>query len=82
MRRIRALTGRGNGRLHLLGFSYGVHVAYAVAGEETPRPPGHRNVKGIIPVDDNFKTAAAGARNNHCNSAVPPRPSWTVASTR
>lgn len=68
-RRIRTLTGQGNGRLHLLGFSYGVHVAYAVAGEETQRPPGLRNVKGLIPVDNNFKVSTEGARNNNCNSA-------------
>ncbi|MFU8821933.1 MAG: hypothetical protein ACNA8G_10310 [Gammaproteobacteria bacterium] len=33
------------------------------------RPPGLRNVKGLIPVDNNFKAAAAAARNNNCNSA-------------
>lgn len=69
-RRIRTLTGQGNGRLHLLGFSYGVHVAYAVAGEETQRPPGHRNVKGLIPVDLNFKVSTVGARSNNCNGAI------------
>jgi hypothetical protein len=69
-RRIRTLTGQGNGRLHLLGFSYGVHVAYAVANEETQRPPGHRNVKGLIPVDSNFKVSAEGPRLNNCANAV------------
>lgn len=65
-RRIRTLTGQGNGRLHLLGFSYGVHVGYAVANEETQRPPGHRNLKGLIPVDLNFKVSTEGARLNNC----------------
>ena len=69
-RRIRTLTGQGNGRLHLLGFSYGVHVAYAVANSETQRPPGHRNVKGLIPVDNNFKVSAEGPRLNNCANAV------------
>jgi len=68
-RRIRTLTGQGNGRLHLLGFSYGVYVAYAVANEETQRPPGHRNVKGLIPVDSNYKVSTEGARLNNCANA-------------
>lgn len=69
-RRIRTLTGQGNGRLHLLGFSYGVFVAYAVVGEETQRPPGHRNVKGLIPVDSNFKVSTDSARLANGLSAV------------
>ena len=69
-RRIRTLTGQGNGRLHLLGFSYGVQVAYAVANAETQRPPGHRNVKGLIPVDNNFKVSAEGPRLNNCANAI------------
>lgn len=68
-RRIRTLTGQGNGRLHLLGFSYGVYVAYAVANAETQRPPGHRNVKGLIPVDSNYKVSAEGPRLNNCANA-------------
>ena len=69
-RRLRTLTGLGSGRMHLLGFSYGVHVGYAVVGEETQRPPGHRNVKGFIPVDNNFKVSTEGARLNNCANAV------------
>ncbi len=65
-RRIRTLTGQGNGRLHLLGFSYGVSVAYAVANGEAQRPPGHRNLKGLIPVDSNFKVSAEGPRLRNC----------------
>jgi len=68
-RRLRTLTGLGNGRMHLLGFSYGVYVGYAVAGEETQRPPGHRNVKGFIPVDSNFKVSTDAARLNNCLKA-------------
>jgi hypothetical protein len=69
-RRVRTLTGLGNGRLHLLGFSYGVYVGYAVAGEETQRPPGRRNVKGLIPVDSNFKVSTETARLNNCELAA------------
>lgn len=48
---IRTLTGQGPGPLHLLGFSYGVFVDYAVAGAESQWPRGLRNVKGMITVD-------------------------------
>ena len=48
---IRTLTGQGSGPLHLLGFSYGVFVDYAVAASESQWPKGLRNVKGMITVD-------------------------------
>jgi pimeloyl-ACP methyl ester carboxylesterase len=65
-RLIRGSTGQGLGRLHLLGFSYGVQVAFPVANQETQLPHSLRNVKGLIPVDegvvyapdDPFRTAA------------------------
>ena len=54
-RSVRVATGQGNRRLHLLGFSYGVPIAYAVAGEETLLPPGQRHVKGLVAVDSEMK---------------------------
>ncbi len=51
-RSIRAPSGRGDDRLQVLGFSYGVYLAYAIAGDETQQPAYRRSVKGIIPVDD------------------------------
>lgn len=51
-RMIRGVTGQGFGKMHLLGFSYGVQVAYPVANQETQLPRSLRNVKGLIPVDD------------------------------
>jgi len=50
-RLLRGSTGQGFGQLHLLGFSYGVDVAYGVANQESQEPNLLRNVKGIIPVD-------------------------------
>lgn len=54
-RLIRGLTGQGFGRLNLLGFSYGVGVAYAAAGQETQQHPILRDIKGIIPVEGGMK---------------------------
>ncbi len=67
---IRAFTGQGFGRLHLLGFSYGLSVAYSLAGEETERPPGLRNVKGLIPVDSDFKDDDEPLRVLNCDFAA------------
>lgn len=53
----RWLSGQGFGRIHLLGFSYGVHVAYAAAGQETQQPRRRRHISGIIPVEAVFKYA-------------------------
>lgn len=54
-RLIRGLTGQGFGKLNLLGFSYGVPVAYAAAGRETQKHPILRGIKGIIPVEAGMK---------------------------
>jgi hypothetical protein len=68
-RQIREIPGQGHGQLHLLGFSWGVPVAYAVAGEETQTPPGHRTVKGLIPVDASFKVNNEEWRLAACSGA-------------
>jgi len=60
----------GLGRLHLLGYSYGVYIAYAVAGAETQKPAGMRNIKGIIPVDSTFKFEEASRRATACKNAA------------
>jgi len=64
---IRGLSWQGVGPIHLLGFSYGGFLVYAVAGEDSQRPWFLRNVKGIITVDGgafkNTNTTVA------CNSA-------------
>jgi len=59
-RLIRGLTGQGLGRLNLLGYSYGVGVAYGAAGRETREHPILRDIKGIIAVDQILKYDPAG----------------------
>jgi len=50
-RAVRTLTGSGNQKMNLLGWSRGALVAYAYMNAETQRPQGLRNVSGFIPVD-------------------------------
>lgn len=68
-RSIRTSTGQGNGRLHLLGFSYGGPVAYGVAARETQLPPGRRMVKGLIAVDTEVKLEEPERRAVACENA-------------
>jgi len=51
-RSVRASSGEKDGRLPVLGYSYGVYLAYAIAGDETQEPARERSVKGLIPVDE------------------------------
>jgi pimeloyl-ACP methyl ester carboxylesterase len=67
-RAIRGQTHQGFGKLNLLGFSYGVAVAYAYAGLETQRPPALRNVKAIIPVDLGLKYEEESLRIVACKT--------------
>ncbi len=67
-RLVRGSTGQGFGKMHLLGFSWGVFVTYAIGNQETQLPHSLRNVKGLIPVDygmvfsadDPFRAEACG----------------------
>lgn len=68
-RSMRVSTGQGNGRLHLLGFSYGGPVAYGVAGRETRLPPGQRIVKGLVAVDTEVKFDDPARRAAACENA-------------
>jgi hypothetical protein len=47
----RRYTGSGFGKMNLLGYSSGAATVYAAANQETQRPPGLRNIGGLIPVD-------------------------------
>ena len=71
-RLIRGITGQGFGRLNLLGYSYGVLVAYGAAGRETQQHPILRHINGIIAVDQGMKYAASEEmfRQTACNSAL------------
>jgi len=66
VRSIRVGTGQGNGRLHLLGLSYGGQVAYPLVGDEALQPPGLRNVKGMIVLDIGVKFEDEADREVYC----------------
>jgi pimeloyl-ACP methyl ester carboxylesterase len=69
-RSIRVDTGQGNGKLHVLGLSYGGQVAYPLVGEEALQPPGLRNVKGMIVLDIGVKFEDEADREVYCALAV------------
>ena len=48
---LRAATGSGFDRLHLVGFSRGGFLAYVYAAAEGARPAALRHVKGLVPLD-------------------------------
>ncbi|WP_272459661.1 hypothetical protein [Polyangium jinanense] len=50
-RTIRTLTGGGQDRLFLGGFSSGAQLTYLYAAEESQKPLSQRQVKGIVPID-------------------------------
>ncbi len=66
-RLVRGMTGQGFSSLNLLGFSSGNTVAYAAANSETQENNiGNRHIKGIITVDNAFKTPDG---DSGCDSA-------------
>jgi len=69
VRSIRVATGQGNGKLHVLGLSYGGQVAYPLVGEETLQPRGLRNVKGMIVLEIGVKTGDESEREFYCAMA-------------
>jgi pimeloyl-ACP methyl ester carboxylesterase len=70
VRLMRLASGQGVGPIHVLGFSYGGFLAYAVAAEDTQMPGHLRNVKGLVPVDGSLFKAAPGSagHTNSCNA--------------
>ena len=63
---MRSTSGQGAGPIHILGFSYGGFLVYAVAGEDTQRLGNLKNVKGIIPVDGSAFKVAEQFRTADC----------------
>lgn len=53
---IRVFSCQGFSKLNLLGFSYGVDIAYGAAGRETHMHKVCRHIKGLIPVDSQMKS--------------------------
>jgi len=67
-RLIRGATGQGLGKLHVLGFSYGTFMAYAIGSQETQIPPSLRSAKGLIAVDWGMEFPAdSDLRTTSCN---------------
>ncbi|WP_289055826.1 hypothetical protein [Carboxylicivirga marina] len=64
---IRGFTGQGFKKMNLLGFSYGVSVAYGAASLETQQHRICRDIKGLIPVDSEFK---GNPKNNESACSV------------
>jgi hypothetical protein len=54
-RQVRGLTGSGEGRMNLLGWSRGALVSYAWMNAEAQLPEEQRHVSGFIPVDQVLK---------------------------
>ena len=71
-RLVRGLTRQGFDRLNLMGFSYGVSVAYAAAGRETQQHRIQRDIKGIIAAEGAMKYADEdeASRISTCNRAA------------
>ena len=71
-RLIRGLTGHGLDKMNLLGFSYGVVVAYGAAGRETQQHKLLRDVKGLVAVDQVMKYSDGDneSRQFVCNTAM------------
>ena len=65
-RGVRALSGNGLDRMHLLGWSRGGIIGYAYLNFESQLPRGRRNVEGFIPVDIYLKTDDEGFREAAC----------------
>jgi hypothetical protein len=68
VRSVRALTGSGFGKLHLLGWSRGGQLGWAQLGAETQRPAALRHVRGFIAMDHTFKTDDEAIRLGNCAS--------------
>jgi hypothetical protein len=56
-RQARIMTGNGNNKMILLGYSSGAMTGYACLNEESQLPPGHRHISGYMPADISYKFA-------------------------
>jgi pimeloyl-ACP methyl ester carboxylesterase len=65
-RGVRALSGNGLDKMHLLGWSRGGLIGYAYLNFESQLPRGRRNVEGFIPVDIYLKTNDEEFREAAC----------------
>ena len=68
-RLVRLATGNGWQQTTLLGWSTGAVRSFAYADKETQLPAGRRQVKGVIPIDQYFKTDSPELRQFNCAQA-------------
>jgi len=69
-RQIRYLEGNGRDKMHLLGYSTGGWIGYAIINAEVALDESDRQIKGYIPVDTYIKTDDPEIRKHWCNSAT------------
>jgi hypothetical protein len=69
-RGVRAATGSSGGPVTLGAWSRGGWIGYALLNQETQKPPGRRQVRSFISMDNFFKTDDAHARAAHCDLAA------------
>ncbi|WP_232379410.1 hypothetical protein [Polyangium fumosum] len=74
-RTLRDLTGAGQERMFLGGFSSGAQITYLHAAEETQKQPEQRHVKGIVPIDIYAKVAPEDTASKQvaCDNAAQER---------
>lgn len=65
-RGVRAVSGSGLGKVHLLGWSRGGQIGYVYLNAETRVPSFLRQVKGFLPVDIYVKTDVPALRAAAC----------------
>ncbi len=66
---IRRLSGNGNRKIDLLGYSWGGRVGYAYLDREAERPAGRRQVGRYVAFEGLFKTADPELRQTACELA-------------
>jgi len=67
-RYVRLMTGNGWRKMDLLGWSTGAQEGFVYLNAESQLPPGHRHVKGFIPVDATLKSDDDGILVGTCAS--------------
>ena len=63
----RGLTGQGNGRMYVTGFSRGAYMAVALADRQAVYSGISRDIKGIIPVDFPIKSDDPNLKQTGCD---------------
>lgn len=67
-RHIRKITGQGNDRMNLFGFSYSGIITYAAAGRESQQPYNERDIGSIIPVENGLNVEDEHRKQLACDN--------------